>query len=333
MKIVKIGLLACSLFIGLGSAVAQGSAAPVVNMDSLIFNQSPRMLAITTEKPQQDIRWSKTLYRLVSLTDSASIAQNGYLGEPRTPIQYFSEAGGAKQKRYYYNLISVILRLLDEQKIPAYIFDTQAVDESFSAEEALTPDSALMKLGLVRSNKAPKFDRADFTFAGSGITGYLIKEQWYFDARGSQFASRVVAIAPVMSDLNSSGEFTPAFWITYESIQPYLSQLAMMSESGSATFDSFFRKRSYNGLIYKVQNSGNQSLWAKCTYEADPHACRVEQSKKVEEELKSYMDSFWAKPVKSVENTQNVGVSKKKLSPSEARKERIEQDRARKATK
>ncbi|MGL5893800.1 MAG: gliding motility protein GldN [Bacteroidales bacterium] len=330
MKILKIGLLACSLFIGLGSVVAQGYTAPVVNMDSLIFNQSPRMLAMTTERPQMDIRWSKTLYRMISLTDSASVAQNGFLGEPRTPMQYLSEAGGAKQKRYYYNLISVILRLLDEQKIPAYVFDTQAVDESFSPEESLTPDSALMKLGLVRTKKTPKFDRADFTFAGSGITGYLVKEQWYFDARSSQFGSRVVALAPVMLDGNGMGEFTPAFWITYESIQPYLSQLAMMSESGSATFDSFFRKRSYKGIVYKVQNSGNQTLWASCAYEPNPQACREEQSNKVDAELKSFMDSFWAQPVKPVEVTSKAAESKKRPSAAEARRQRREDSKTKK---
>lgn len=296
MKLLKIGFIASCLMLATSSLMAQRPTSPVVNMDSLVFNQSPRMLERSADPVPTNLRWSKTVYRFLALNDSATVAQNGYIGEPRNPIQYLSEAGGAKQKRYYYNLISVILRLLDDQKIPAYLFDTQAVDESFSAEEALTPDSALLKLGLVRTPRTPKFDRADFTYAGSGVTGYLLKELWYFDSRSSQFGCRVVALAPVTQDANGAGEFTPAFWLTYESLQPYLSQLAMKSETGSTTFDSFFRKRAYKGVIYKVQNSGNETLWNKCHLEADPRACRQAESDRVDAELQRTFQQVWKTP-------------------------------------
>lgn len=301
MNMKKLILLGVSVLLFSIAAKAQDYYEPqyIVNMDSMVFNPSQRQLSVGSQllvKPQ-NTRWSKTIYRFVSLTDSAEVGANSYLAEPKSPILYYTQAGEAAEKRYYYNLISIILRLLDEKKIPAYTFDTQAVNETFSHEERLTPDSALMKLGLERTRRKPEFDKADLTFAGTGVTGYLVKELWYVDGHTSQFGCAIEAIAPVLQDRNSSSEFTPVFWISYRSLQPYLPYLAIHGNQPGLTFDSYFKKRMYKGLIYKIQNPENKTLWSECAGSSNPMECRKLASDKIQAEIDSIPARLWDAPL------------------------------------
>lgn len=298
----KLIVLGVSMLLFSVAVKAQDYYEPkyIVNMDSMVFNPSQRQIAVGNQLliNPQNVRWSKTVYRFVSLTDTAEVAANSFLAEPKSPILYFTQAGEASEKRYYYNLISIILRLLDEKKIPAYTFDTQAVNETFSQEEHLTPDSALMKLGLERTRRKPEFDKADLTFAGSGVTGYLVKELWFVDGHTSQFGCTIEAIAPVLQDQNSTTEFTPAFWISYRSLQPYLPYLAIHSSQPGLTFDAYFKKRLYKGLIYKVQNPQNKTLWSECAESDDPMTCRKAASDRIQAEIDSIPARLWDAPLK-----------------------------------
>ncbi|MGL5317642.1 MAG: gliding motility protein GldN [Bacteroidales bacterium] len=327
MHIKKLIVLGVSMLLFSVAAQAQDYTEPayIVNMDSMVFNPSARQIAIGNQQliSPQNLRWSKTVYRFVSLTDSAEVAANSYLAEPKSPILYYTKAGEASEKRYYYNLIGIILRLLDEKKITAYTFDTQAVSESFSREESLTPDSALLKLGLERTRRKAEFDRADLTFAGSGVTGYLIKELWYVDGHTSQFGCSVEAIAPVVMDQNSRTEFTPAFWITYRSLQPYLPYLSLQSSLPGMTFDAYFKKRMYKGLIYKVQNPQNKTLWSECATSADPASCRKEASDRIQAEIDSIPARLWDAPVQ----IQKLDPKEKKAAERAAQREKLLKER------
>ncbi|MGL4780061.1 MAG: hypothetical protein ACRCXN_04415 [Bacteroidales bacterium] len=277
----------------------------IVNMDSTVFNPSTRQINVGRNQAVQPVnpRWSKTVYRFVSFKDTAEIAANSFLAEPRSPILYYTQAGEAAEKRYYYNFISIILRLLDEKKIGAFSFDTQSVNETFTRNEYLTPDSALMKLGLNRTRRKREFDQADLTYAGSGVIGYMLKEVWYVDGHTSQFGCAIEALAPIIPDGDNVNEFTPVFWITYRSLQPYLPYLEIHSDTPGLTFDAYFKKRMYQGLIYKVQNPQNKILWSDCEKEVDSYACRKIKSDQVQAEIDQIPSILWDTPLKNKELT------------------------------
>lgn len=312
MSLKKIfNIVVISLFTAVASAQDFYEPDYIVNMDSTVFNPSSRQLTVGGSQNVVPLnpRWSKTVYRFVSLKDTAELEANSYLSEPRSPILYYTQAGEAAEKRYYYNLISIILRLLDEKKIGAFSFDTQSVNETFTREEYLTPDSALMKLGLNRTRRKPDFDKADLTYAGSGVIGYMVKEIWYVDGHTSQFGCAIEAIAPILSDNTDTNEFTPVFWITYRSLQPYLPYLEIRADKPGLTFDAYFKKRMYQGLIYKVQNPQNKSLWSECENDPDPYSCRKIKSDQVQAEIDNIPALLWDTPLKT-----------SKLSPAEKRK-------------
>ena len=91
----------------------------------------------------------------------------------------------------------------------------------------------------------------------------MFKETYFFDAEASELRSQIVAIAPLIENsvesLNSNtNAYSIPFWVTYESLQPWLlTYSTVASETNNSdiiSFDSYFRKRMFRGNIIKIEN-------------------------------------------------------------------------------
>ncbi|MFA5229210.1 MAG: hypothetical protein WC446_05625, partial [Candidatus Paceibacterota bacterium] len=76
------------------------------------------------------------------------------------------------------------------------------------------------------------------------------------------------------------------FWVAYEELEPYTRRMPLMAStlnnSMDESMDDFFRKRSYQGEIYKTGSPGNRSI---AQYTSTPEEMKAEQER-IEQELR-----------------------------------------------
>ena len=129
------------------------------------------------------------------------------------------------------------------------------------------------------------------------VRSYYVKEAWYFDQNNSVFDVKTLAICPIMTTSGDVGELTmPMFWIPYESIRPYINTAFIMTSNinnaMTFTLDDYFRRRMFEGEIYKTQNLMNQPLMAYCP---TPDSLKKEQDR-IEGQLVAFEKSLWFQP-------------------------------------
>ena len=129
------------------------------------------------------------------------------------------------------------------------------------------------------------------------VRSYYVKEAWYFDQNNSVFDVKTLAICPIMTTSGDVGELTmPMFWIPYENIRPYINTAFIMTSNinnaMTFTLDDYFRRRRFEGDIFKTQNLMNLPLQAYCP---TPDSIKKEQDR-IEGQLVAFEKSLWFQP-------------------------------------
>jgi len=253
----------------------------------------------------EDILWKRDVYRMIDLKKG----QNGALYYPVEPI-------GDQM-----NLFSLIFDLIANNKITAY--------EYIDGREIFTDAYAVKFKDLLKRFEIPYKEKNDpkkanasiFEIDGvdipsSEVTLYYVKEMWYLDQRNSTVKTRPMALCPILVRDDEMGETRtyPMFWIPFESLKPYLSQMSVSADSlNSATRLSaydYFNQRRYEGDIYKVSNLKNQTIMQYCK---TPETIKAEQER-LEKELSQIDTTLWEKSQKQLleeANLKNAQKSKK----------------------
>jgi gliding motility associated protien GldN len=123
------------------------------------------------------------------------------------------------------------------------------------------------------------------------VTGYYLKEAYFFDSATSGFRVRPLALCPILvrqEEYASADTRYPLFWVAYEELEPYTRRMPLMAStlnnSMDESMDDFFRKRSYQGEIYKTGSPGNRSI---AQYTSTPEEMKAEQER-IEQELRDF---------------------------------------------
>ena len=124
-----------------------------------------------------------------------------------------------------------------------------------------------------------------------------IKEAWYFDQNNSVFDVKTLAICPILTIVDDMGQNTmPMFWIPYENLRPYINTAYIMTSNinnaMTFTLDDYFRRRMFQGDIFKTQNLMNQPLQAYCP---TPDSMKREQER-IENQLITFEKSLYLQP-------------------------------------
>lgn len=152
------------------------------------------------------------------------------------------------------NLFSLIINLLSDNTIQAYKFEDQP---DFNEDSALTTKEVMdqNKIGYTETNnRTLSIKREDLV--NIQVTGYLVKEKWYYDIKTGKGDVRVEALCPIICD---RGREFPAFWVMFDDISVYaaraISPVAVANISpvlSNASIYDIFRNRYYRGCIYRV---------------------------------------------------------------------------------
>ncbi|KGN98328.1 hypothetical protein HQ36_02620 [Porphyromonas gingivicanis] len=245
--------------------------------------------------------WKRIIYRELNLDSAANTA----LYYPPRPTQEEQ------------NLFSTIFKLLAKGAVKAYDY----VDgyEIFDAQHELKFGEFLDRFGIIYTENSGAQESERYTIAPADIPSdlvksYFIKEEYYFDPIRGTIDTRVLALCPILYDTGELEETLrlPLFWITYESLRPYLSTLpVMLSDVNNAmqsTMDNYFRMRLYKGEIYKTRNRLGRALVQYCP---TPDSLQKERMR-IEAELTSFEKALWQRNESAQEETEQPSEKEKK---------------------
>ena len=216
-------------------------------------------------------RWSRIIYRYIDLTKEA----NAPLYHPTTPT--------AGQQ----NLFTLIFRLLQENRIRAYEYLDGR--EEFTEAYLVSFPELLTRFGITHETGNGTISVSDADMPSNEVTGYYLKEAYFFDSATSGFRVRPLALCPILvrqEEYASADTRYPLFWVAYEELEPFTRRMPLMAStlnnSMDESMDDFFRKRSYQGEIYKTGSPGNRSI---AQYTSTPEEMKAEQER-IEQELR-----------------------------------------------
>ena len=251
-----------------------------------------------------NVVWLREIYRELDLKQE----KNGPLYFPVEPIDN------------RINLFTLIFNLLAEGKINAYEYldGREVFTDQYRVDfkKILNTYGILYEEKFTRSSKNPVYSVHESDIPSNEVLGFYIKEMWYFDQSSSTFDSQITALCPRLfrvGDWGGEAVPHPLFWIAYEDLRPYLSQVQIMTSNYNnvlnSTYNDYFRQRLYKGDIYKTTNLANLALMHYCPTDS---LMQLEQ-KRIENELIAFEKSLWEQDAVSIASLR----MKKNLTKSE----------------
>ncbi|MFV0467935.1 MAG: gliding motility protein GldN [Dysgonomonas sp.] len=226
-----------------------------------------------------DAPWVREIYRKLDLNKD----KNAALYFPESPI-------GNRM-----NLFTMAFKLIVNGDVIAYEY-LQDGRELFTNEYALKVKNFLDNQGIMYKVENGKYIVEDFDIPGNEVQGYYLKEAWYFDKTNSVVDIKILAICPILyrqDDFGIDSTPYPLFWLPYESIRPYALRMPIMTSNlnnaQNQTIDDYFRKRSYDGEIYKTTNMRNLTLAQYCPTDS----LMKKEQRKIESQLVQFEKNLW----------------------------------------
>lgn len=226
-----------------------------------------------------DRQWMRIIYRELDLDND------------RNAALYFPEEPVNGQE----NLFRIIMRLLTENRIPAYEYLDGR--EIFTDQYRIRTKDILDRFYIPYSEakgsteKNPRFTVDENDVPTNEVLSYYVIERWEYDTRNNRLRPSVEAICPL---LHRSGDFGgdalkyPMFWVRFSDIRPYLAAQTIFVDDDnnlpSCTYDDFFTLMLYDGNIYKTRNLKNKSM---VQIYSDPDAL-----KKAQDSIQTSLDNF-----------------------------------------
>ncbi|MCM1483600.1 MAG: gliding motility protein GldN [Muribaculaceae bacterium] len=249
-----------------------------------------------------DLAWMRVIYRELDLRKD----ENAPLYFPEEPVN------GQE------NMFRLIMRLLAEDKLPAYEYLDGR--EEFSDKYRLKVKDVLERFHIYHTEakgsteKHPKFEIHESDIPANEILSYYIVERWEFDKRSNRTRTVVEAICPVLHRSDEWGMEPvryPMFWLQFSDLRPYLSGQNIFTTDdnnlATCTYDDFFQLGLYKGDIYKTRNLRNRSL-VQMYPDADE---RRHAQDSIQASLEKFGDKLW---VPSLDDLQKQGNKKAKAA-------------------
>jgi len=287
------------------SRVAQNRAKTTqqqqtVDRASILY---PTAVAVPDEVP-----WRRDLYRSLDLTKNENAA-----------LYYPVEPQGNDM-----NLFTLLFRLLNVGKIPAYEYKLNGL-EDFTKANRMHFKDMLDRYGIYYEIEGNSIKVADADIPSSEVLSYYIKESSYYDAGTATYHTRVVALCPVLhrsDDFSMDMRKYPMFWVKIDDIEPYLAQRQIMvsnlNNAARMSMADFFATNKYKGTIYMTNNMQGRSLQQQFPTDS----LLQKEQKRIEKEMTDFEQHIWTTPVDSAELAKKDSIEKAQNLSRSARKAR-----------
>ncbi|MGZ5246749.1 MAG: type IX secretion system ring subunit PorN/GldN [Flavitalea sp.] len=130
------------------------------------------------------------------------------------------------------------------------------------------------------------------------IERYWIKEDVVFDKESSRMYTRILGIAPLISDYNEDGSFRyvrPSFWVYYPDLRPMLAKNEVYNSKNFGarmSWEELFESRMFASRIIKSTINNPNDLYIS-SYVKDPILALLE-GENVREKIFSYEQDLWS---------------------------------------
>lgn len=278
MKKLFLALFAIMM---VGSFTAQSQIVDDAPMDQLYEDEG-----LTEKVPvpypyirKADVMWSKRVWREIDFRQKFN--QKFYF-----PIE---------TQANWKSFIVTVLDALKEGSLTAY--DISATDEllvpiTYSDIIGRQTDSIYQ----IMQRPYPPYEEYDTViyteFDPTKVMRIRLKEDWYFDAKGSQMMFRIQAICPIMVKERNGQEVTePLFWLSYPQSRDVFAQALVFNEFNSSarlSYDEVFWKRLFDSYIYKEENVFDRRI--------SQYATGVDallEAERVKSEMVDFEENLW----------------------------------------
>lgn len=285
---------------------ARNTAASAADRASLMFP--------TAVDVPDDPSWRRDIYRSIDLTKDENAA-----------LYYPVEPQGGNM-----NLFTLLFRLLNTGKIPAYEYQLDGV-ENFQPSNRMHFKDLLERQNIFYEVNGNSINVEQADIPSAEVLTYYVKESSYYDQNTATYHSRIVALCPVLH--RAADEFSysdnvqkrPLFWVKYDDVKTYLSgQDVMTSNLNNAarmSMDDFFSTNHYKGDIYMTTNMQNKSLQQYC---ATDSLLKQEQTR-IEKQITDFEEHIWSTPVDSLEQARRDSIA---LANAKGKKGKARTDKA-----
>ena len=215
-----------------------------------------------------DIYWQKVVYRVLDLREKMNY-----------PLYYPEDPKNGRE-----SMFSIIFKLINEKKVPAFRFDYAS--EKFSKdnmidfeEEILKKFEIIYKTKVNKTTKEKTFEIEDADIPNREVIKYYMKEVWFFDKHSSTFNVKIISICPVLvTDRGVGIQSFPLCWIPFDNLRPFFVQREVMitdkNNGARMSYDDLFIKRRFASTLYKESNIQNRMI---LDYNATPEDVKREQ--------------------------------------------------------
>ena len=238
--------------------------------------QDRRVLAYSNVR-SGDVVFSKRIWREINLKDS----MNFVFASPKN------------------TLIDVLMDAISAGELTAYDpTPTKQDPTGDSFLQRLAPENAMGR--FVDSVLVPQFDEEGYEvgstmmageFDPASVTGFRIKEDWFYDKQRSVFEPRIIGLAPLMK-IDMGGvelDEQPAFWVYFPEARHILVNKEVadpINDAVGISFDDLFTRRLFHSTIIKESNP--QDLRLK-----DMGVNEIEAAAEIEGKLDQFDKSIW----------------------------------------
>lgn len=130
------------------------------------------------------------------------------------------------------------------------------------------------------------------------VKEYRVKGMWYLDRNAGELKYRLLAIAPVVTDIATKGEdfeqAVPMFWIFFPDAREILYNTDAHNEKNPAmamNYDYLLNARKFSGTIYKTDNVyGDRNI---SEYVQGNAMMQLLEAERVKESIRDLEDDLW----------------------------------------
>lgn len=130
------------------------------------------------------------------------------------------------------------------------------------------------------------------------VKEYRVKGMWYLDRNAGELKYRLLAIAPVVTDIATKGEdfeqAVPMFWIFFPDAREILYNTDAYNEKNPAmamNYDYLLNARKFSGTIYKTDNVyGDRNI---SDYVQGNAMMQLLEAERVKESIRDLEDDLW----------------------------------------
>jgi gliding motility associated protien GldN len=197
---------------------------------------------------EADVFWSKNLWRVI---DTRQKLNKPFSYPPRPLIQIIHEAA----KRGELTVYDPAVLNADQFK---QVMDTSAVRKMGARTDSV------MQIDPLTGEEIMVVYNTEFSW--ERVTKFRIKEVWFFDENTSTMRVRIIAIAPVMEDFDSDGNYRgdmTMYWIPYANMRNMLAKEEVFNAGNDwqhHSWEDLLEMRYFASYIYKESNVHDRNI-------------------------------------------------------------------------